>query len=364
MSKKKKDSALSKVKSVGVSLLLGGNLLTLALLWACCLFTWVDPSLHPRVAAFELAFPVFLILNLLFIPLWLIFKVRMTVVPVLGIALCGGFVLDYCPLHFWNRGETEYDLKVMTWNCHNMCFYGGDSLKMATDYIVQSGADVVCLQEYGSGETKYNTFLADMESQGYHTEILSMLFFASRFPILSARLIALESAATNSAMMADLQMGDDTLTVFCVHLESYGLSDDDKDNYGHVLRAPERGAVETEVSHLSGKIGQATSFRARQTKRLVECLDSLPEGRAVLLCGDFNDTPISYAYQTLNKHLGNAYREGGFGVGISFNERNFPFRIDHIFHSSHWTCQKACIDRSMKASDHYPLVAWLRKQGK
>ena len=363
MGKQKKESSLSKVKGFAVSFLLGANVLTLVLLWICCALTWVDPSLHPRVAAVGLFFPVFLVLNLVFVPLWLIYKARMVIVPVVGMALCGGYILDYCPIH-WGGGEEEGDLKVMTWNCHNMHFYTGDSLALALDYLKESKADVICLQEYGAGESKYKSLQSDMEAKGYHLESLSQLLLITRFPILSVTPLVLESKESNKALMADLQMGEDTLTVFVVHLESYRLSPDDKEQYGDVLRAPERSQVEAEVSYLSGKIGLATSYRARQVKLLMSCLDSLPENRSVLLCGDFNDTPISYAYQTVSRRLDNAYRQGGFGVGISFNEKYFPFRIDHVFHSRDWQTQGARVDRSMLASDHYPVVAWLRKKAK
>lgn len=347
-----------------VNLLLGANLLTLVLLWACCATTWLDPTLHPRVAAVGLVFPVFLVLNLLFLPLWLVCRARMVVVPLVGMALCGGYILDYCPLHFASRADRRADLRVLTWNCHNMAFYGGDSLRLALDYLKGSGADIICLQEYGFGEYKYHDFQPELEAMGYQVANNQMDMVISRLPILATANVSLDSKTANTAVQVDVRDGEDTVTIFCVHLESYSLSPDEKDDYGRMLRAPERDLVGTEVSYLSEKIGAATSYRARQARQLVARLDSLPEGRPVLLCGDFNDTPISYVYQTLSRHLRSAYRSGGCGVGISYNERNFPFRIDHVFHTAHWRCTHAHIDRQMQASDHYPLVVSLEKQGK
>lgn len=357
MKKQKKSSPVSQFL---VSLFLGANLVTLSLLWVCCAITWLNPSLHPRVVPLGLLFPVFLVLNLVFVPLWLLFKPRLMVVPVVGMALCGGYILDYCPLH-WGNGEPG-DMKVITWNSHNMVFYPGDSLALATDYLLESDADIIVMQEFAHQRDKYKDFKGDMEKRGYQLEFQASQALLTRYPILSAQSVEMESKSTNAALVADLLRDGDTLTVFCVHLESYSLSADEKDDYGNVLRAPERGKVETEVSYLSGKIGVATDYRARQIRRLMVCLDSLPEGRSVLVCGDFNDTPISYAYQTMARRLDNAYRAGGRGVGITFNEKNFPFRIDHVFYSRDWVCTHAHIERSMTASDHYPLVTTLKRR--
>ena len=82
----------------------------------------------------------------------------------------------------------------------------------------------------------------------------------------------------------------------------------------------------------------------------------------VIVCGDLNETPISYTYQRLARRLTSAYREKGFGPGFTFSQRSFPVRIDHLFYSSGLECSSCCIDKSVSSSDHYPLIVRLGKK--
>ena len=50
----------------------------------------------------------------------------------------------------------------------------------------------------------------------------------------------------------------------------------------------------------------------------------------IIICGDFNDTPVSYAYQQLGDNMIDAFLESGNGIGASFSK--IPtLRIDYIF---------------------------------
>jgi hypothetical protein len=78
----------------------------------------------------------------------------------------------------------------------------------------------------------------------------------------------------------------------------------------------------------------------------------------VIICGDFNDTPISYAYSKMKVGLKDAYVSTGFGPGITYHEDLFLFRIDHIFHSPNIKAYQTKVDK-VKFSDHYPLRTYL-----
>ena len=54
--------------------LVGANLGTILLLWMSVLSTYLPPDLFPRLSLAGLAFPVFLVANILFVFLWLIFR--------------------------------------------------------------------------------------------------------------------------------------------------------------------------------------------------------------------------------------------------------------------------------------------------
>ena len=79
----------------------------------------------------------------------------------------------------------------------------------------------------------------------------------------------------------------------------------------------------------------------------------------VLVCGDFNDTPISYAHRTIQGPLKDAYAASGRGVGVTYNENFFWFRIDNILHSANMKPINCTVDK-VRYSDHYPLWCYLQ----
>jgi len=358
----KKKQAYAKVKQFLVDVFLGANLVTLIILWVCCATTWVDPALHPRIGVVGLAFPIFLVLNLIFIPFWLIYKTRMVIVPLVGMGLCGTYILDYFPLNF-GSSEKQPELTILDWNCHDLSLYKGDSLQMGIDYLQNCGADIICLQEFNFGRSAYKEMHEQMKSEGYHSFHEGGRAVISRYPIVDSVLISADSEMKNGSIRVDVQMPDEIVSVYCLHLESNSLTPDDKDSYGDVLETPESSKVKAELRFLSGKLSNSISYRAKQVQSILANIDSLPDHRPVLLCGDFNDTPISYAYQTISRRLDNSFRSRGRGVGVTFNEKNFPVRIDHtFFSSSRWECTDVTIDHTITASDHYPIITKLAKK--
>jgi endonuclease/exonuclease/phosphatase family metal-dependent hydrolase len=71
--------------------------------------------------------------------------------------------------------------------------------------------------------------------------------------------------------------------------------------------------------------------RAYQAQRVMEHVETSPY--PVIVCGDFNDTPLSYTYNQFNKSLIDAFRNCSSGIGPTYIGRVPAGRIDYIFHS-------------------------------
>ena len=83
----------------------------------------------------------------------------------------------------------------------------------------------------------------------------------------------------------------------------------------------------------------------------------------MIICGDFNDTPVSYAHRVLTRHLTSAYRQSGNGLGFTFHEKGFPVRIDHIlFDGQTWKSSESEVINSITCSDHFPVRAVLHRK--
>ena len=158
-----------------------------------------------------------------------------------------------------------------------------------------------------------------------------------------------------------IKVGNDTLLVINNHLESNKILKSDVETYQEMMDAPSKQNLLTGVRKLWGKVAKATSVRAKQADVLVETLRDSKE-KSVVLCGDFNDTPISYTHQVLCDELQDAFVETGNGLGVSYNKDRLYDRIDHILVSKNLKVYDCTVDNSIQASDHYPVWCYISLQ--
>ena len=64
----------------------------------------------------------------------------------------------------------------------------------------------------------------------------------------------------------------------------------------------------------------------------------------------------------LTQKLDDAFTQSGKGLGISYNQNKFYFRIDNILISPNLKAYNCTVDRSIKASDHYPIWCHISKR--
>ncbi len=350
------------LKRLSISLFLGANLCTILLLWLCVALTFVSPDVMPRLSLLTLAFPIFLVVDILFIFFWLLFHARLVWVPIVGALLVGGYILDYCPIHFSNNNNSnklaDTTITVVTFN---VSYIESDEEKQneLIRFLNTANADIVCLQELN--KSFFKDHKAWLDTTAYHTLQSINVAILSRHPFLSEALNIDYPTRSNHSIACWIDYQGDSLLLVNNHLESTHLSTAEKDDYANAIIEPGRQAIENSSRMLLGKLSEAAAYRGAQADSICALIDH-NASHPVIVCGDFNDTPISYTYQKLARRLTSAYREKGMGPGFSFSQRFFPVRIDHIFYSSNWACQSCCIDKTISTSDHYPLVARLSKK--
>lgn len=339
----------------------GANICCILLLWGCCLSTWITPASHPTISTIGLAFPIFLFLNAGFVLFWLIFRIKYIWIPIVGIACMASYIQDYCPIQTSVGKVPEGAVKVISFNVLGASSPGKrDSLYQR---LREENADIVCLQEMSSGWYDWAESKKLTEDLGYKVAHQGELFVLTRYPILQENFGKDLFAGDGRTMACLVDFEGDSLIIVNNHLESYKLSPEDKTEYKDMMKDPEREKVKTGGHMLVQRVSVANALRGAQTDSLYKAVNAYESCR-IVMCGDFNDTPISYTYQKMLKLLKNTYRESGIGVGRSFNEKGFFVRIDHIFVSHDWRSHKTCILTQEKLSDHYPIVTYLTKKVK
>lgn len=361
---------IKQLKRITVNLVAGANVATVLLMLAAGYSDHVSPVSHPQLSSVGMTFPFFLLANLLFLFFWLLFKWRRAWIPVVGYVLAYVPISIYVPLN--RSGDTaETTLKVVSWN---VCTYGGnghyeDGFPVVLDYLKQQDADIVCLQEDVDSWRK-NAFKKFQEiSYPYNDTTLlanwvnSMngIGIHSRYPIIRKERIVYESYA-NGSVAYYLKVGSDTLLVVNNHLEGTHLSEEDRSRYKDMLKGRmERDTARAESVYLADKLGRSAAKRALQAEAVHQYVVNHSQYPVIVL-GDFNDNPISYSRRTIANGLTDCFVAKGNGLGLSYNQKGFNFRIDHVFCSSSFEPLCCEVDSKIDCSDHYPVVCWLKKQ--
>ncbi len=342
------------------------NIIVAALMVASGWSSYLYVSSFPVISLFGMAFPAIFVINLLFLLIWLVFWKKALWLPLLAIILTIRPTLTYSPLHMSKEPHKNGDstIKLLSYNTFYLNIFklgGSGTDNPILNYINKSEADIICLQESNSGVLK-NVIKNDKDflpglKYSCHTVNMSTI---TRWPILEWKKIDFPDS-NNCCLYSRILVGSDTLAVYNCHFQSFGLNQDEIDDYNHLIENPKDTASYKGSKSTLRKLMRAAVKRAGQGAMIAEMIEN-EDARYILLCGDFNDTPLSYTHRIIAKRLTDVYAASGFGPGISYNRNRLYFRIDHTF------CNKALkpihclVDRSIKESDHYPEISFLRLQ--
>ena len=297
--------------------------------------------------------PLLIAANLVMIIYWIIRrKWLLLLIPVVTVACCIPYIGTYYQLNFDDpQKNTESGLKIATYNV--AMFKRETSGFMAQDILAEmrrQKVDVLCLQEYNEVSGTQKNSESYKEYFPYMQVGRSDMMIFSRYPITGSKTILFEET-NNSAMWADINVKGKEYRIFNVHLETTGIN-------GTLYRAGKIMAQHREVDNnrlfnaILGNYTMGLMFRSGQAITIAN--EKRQAEKPVILCGDFNDVPYSYVYNTVLGDMVDGFKECGAGWMYTYRSKHKPVRIDYIFH-----------DKSLKGisyykteltySDHYPV---------
>ncbi len=358
-----------KIKTFTLQMIAGANVVSILLMLLVGFSDWINPASHPQISNIGLAFPFFVAVNLAFVVVWAVVHWRGLIIPFVGFLLAYVPIRQYCPLNV-SRDVPEGALKVMSYNV--WLFAGwedkpGEPNSILT-YIAEQDPDLLCMQEAGTNELRQGVIDTVLNPIYHYSDTMcspnhDVLVLYSKYPILSKERIPYDSRTNLSvAFHVDID-GEETL-VINNHLESTGLTKEEKEGF----KAMMNGDQDKEEKKLTFKsivntLGRATAARSHEADAVARYIKE-HRGMPIILCGDFNDGPISYARRTIAKGLTDCYVATGNGPGVSYHQNGLYVRIDHIMCSSHFEPYACKVDRNITSSDHYPIICWLKKRPK
>ena len=222
------------------------------------------------------------------------------------------------------------------------------------EIIKSQNPDIVCLQESGGWNDNNAKEFAEKINLKYYkfsTKITNVIF--SKFPLNDDDFTKSFNEKNDISTIALADAGElGSFYIECVHLQSFMISKEEIEYLNDAKNYVENS--ETMGKSVLFKLKDGFEKRTEHTKKLVE---NLPDtGIPIIICGDFNDTPLSYTYHQLRKAgLTDAFLEVGDGIGKTYCGKLPMLRIDYFWHSENIV--PMTFDRvTRKLSDHYPII--------
>lgn len=352
------------------------NIIVAALFVAGCCSKWFDPEPWWILGLLNVSAFYFLTVLVLFIIFWLFVNPRLVIISVITIIATWQFVTNIVAFRLPNTFAIQKNknaTRVMSWNVAQFDVLNFPKTHKVfyqmTDMINENDPDIACFQEVvcsdslGKSHLKLDTLLGRLKFNYHHYSYensenwfgLNMHFgtlILSKYPIIKQEAISHAPFNYNSSFQyCDIVKNSDTIRVFNIHLQSLKFT---KNNYRYIDESIENKAKNIDESKsILSKMRSGFINRKKQADWIRAEMDKSPY--PIIVCGDFNDLPNSYAYDRIGNGLQNAFAKKGTGIGRTFSGIAPNLRIDNIFVDKKYEIlQFTRIAR--KLSDHFPII--------
>lgn len=326
---------------------------------------YIDPNTFILPSLLGLAYPYLLIANIIFFLYWLARWKKMAFVQLIVLALGIPVFRTYYGTYKEKNGTESYDLQVLSYNVRYFDRYGWSKHKNTPekllDYLNHFPGDIVCLQEFPekSAAIDPQDIIRQLSSYPYRKIKKHMAIF-SRSPIIACKEITFDKKYTSSCIFCDVVKLKDTVRIYNIHLESYKLGKKERKFVKDISEGVSNDLSQG-IRNLIVRISEANKNRAKQARQIKTALQNSPY--PFIVCGDFNDTPLSYTYQTIENELRDSFIEKGRGLGNTYIGEFPSFRIDYILHTTDFQTI-SYLREAVTLSDHYPIQSKLKKENK
>lgn len=344
------------------------------------LSTYISPETFGFGPFLAYTLPVWTIINLCYLFL-ILYKKKYRLISALFIA---GSLWGLNNTYKISGQTDKGDLRVMSYNVRLFDVYNwldrnswddwaerkdkGAVLDSIYNTVKEANPDVIAFQEYfnqpfGTYKTKREfkrkqnyKYVHDAYSFKEKGSSYGMATF-SKYPIIGKEYVTFSNAQNNGILVTDIVKETDTLRILNIHLQSFKFG---KEHYKYLRSLKDSTYEAIDLPRTKNLIKQLYTGFNKRTKQLDVVNQQINKSPyPLIICGDFNEIPLSYIYEDINSKLTDSFLEAGSGLGITHTS-NYPFmRIDYVFTSPKIeTVGYQTIAREL--SDHYPIVVDLK----
>lgn len=293
-------------------------------------------NIHPRLNMFMtglgLALPILLIINVIMLLYWAFRRKIWFVLPLCAIAANYNFISATFQWTSDKEIPQRQRIKVMTFNARGFIDDDqDDSVDEIKGFIEEERIDVICFQEYRDYVNGRPERVCKFLENSYpHQTITDNVATFSKYPIVKKDFITFRES-NNCAQWIDIEIERNKhIRVFNVHMQTTGINS----TLRQAAKMREKGIAinnETQVEMVANRMGHEYIRRAEQADIISDIVKETET--AMILCGDFNDTPASYTYKRLKGKLNDGFKTAGKGYMYTYRGAKGLMRIDYILHS-------------------------------
>ncbi len=313
----------------------------------------VNPAGNTARAMLVYALPLLIIGNVILLIYWLLLRRwHWALMPFITLLCCIPYIGTLYQFGSQDKeAEKREGIKIVS---YNVAMFGRETTGFIAQDILsemkKQKVDIACFQEYSnqSGDKKNSDSYKDYFP--YMAVGESDMVIYSRYPIKKTKNLNFEMT-NNSAMWAEIEINNKTYRIYNAHLETTGLN--------RTMRKAAKIAgqgIEVEsnavLRAIYGNYTLGMIARAGQANMLA--MDMRESEVPMIVCGDFNDVPYSYVYNTMLGDMVDGFKECGSGLMYTFRGGNKKVRIDYIFHDKEME-GLSFYRRDINYSDHYPV---------
>ena len=311
----------------------------------------VPPAGNTARAMLVYALPLLIVGNVIFLIYWLIrLRFHWALMPLITLLCC----IPYIGTLFQfgavdENADVKPGIKIATYNVAR--FSGETTGFIAQDILSEmkrQKVDVVCFQEYNdySGDKKNSESYKDYFP--YSAGNKDMVIY-SRFPIIDQKNIDFDQT-NNSAMWVEVNVNNNVYRIYNAHMETTGINS----TLHRAAKMAKNGAEVDGNGIINAIYGNYTiGMITRSGQANVLAMDMMESKVPIIVCGDFNDVPYSYVYNTMLGDKIDGFKECGSGFMYTYRGGKKKVRIDYIFHDKN--LKGLSYYKKDLSSDHYPV---------
>jgi endonuclease/exonuclease/phosphatase family metal-dependent hydrolase len=359
------------LRKILYKILLAVNLVFAFTLLVSYLAVVISPDDFALPAFFGLAYPYLLLINILLAIAWAMLLRFEALISVVVIAIGFNHFSNYIKLNK-PSGDKSNTFKVLSYNVRLFNYFennhGTTSEKKIIQFLKAQKPDIICLQEFfliGNPKVEEALIISELGGEYYsHMKVIGSgknryygIVTFSRFPIISKGEI-IHPGSSSLSIYTDVLIKNDTFRIYNNHLQSFRLRSLER-SFMEELTASDDKETMNEVKTLSVSLKKGFVRRALQAQVVKDQINRSPF--PVIVLGDFNDTPVSYAYRKIRKGLNDSFVNSGYGAGFTYKGNYPPNRIDYILYDNALSNSYFEIIK-VKYSDHYPIIGYFKKK--